>query len=86
MTEHSPSKCPRCGGALDYDREVDRSVREGNDVALVKVTADVCTRCGELLLHAGMTDRLVLAARQMREGKATHVVGRVFDLRAQSAT
>ena len=83
MSAESVSHCPRCQGPLEYDRDIERPVREGNDVALVKVLADVCTRCGEILLHPGMADRLVLAARRLREGKADHVVGRVFDLRSE---
>ena len=36
MTD-GPSKCPRCGGDVDSDseREIDRPVRVGDDIALV---------------------------------------------------
>jgi YgiT-type zinc finger domain-containing protein len=47
--------CPRCGGELDRARDVVRDVREGNDVALVTVRADVCPRCAEVLLHPGVS-------------------------------
>jgi YgiT-type zinc finger domain-containing protein len=74
--------CPTCGGELELAREVVRPVREGNDVALVTVRADVCTQCGELLLHPGETDKLVRAKQALRAGKTGPVVGHVYDLRA----
>jgi hypothetical protein len=58
-------------------------VRERDDVALVRVRADVCGDCGEALLHPGMADRLVQAKAALRRGAtgSAPVVGRVFDLR-----
>jgi YgiT-type zinc finger domain-containing protein len=78
-----PSQCSRCGGELEYDREVEQEVRHGDDVALLRVRADVCTRCGEVLLHPGMTDRMVRAKKMLQESPAkARVVGRVYDLRS----
>ena len=85
MTTQGPTACPRCGGDLDYGRQVERSVREGNDVALVTVKADVCLRCGEILLHPGMVDALARARELLRKGPNTPAVGRVFDLRNKAA-
>ena len=51
-----PSKCPRCGGALDYDCEIEKAVRYKDDVALVRVRADVCAQCGERLFRPEMVD------------------------------
>ena len=58
MTEQGPSVCPRCGGEIDYGLYVERNVREGNDVALVTLKADICRRCGEVYLYPGMVDLL----------------------------
>lgn len=85
ITSNGPSACPRCAGELDHGREVERSIREGNDVALVRVRADVCLRCGETLLHPGMVDLLARARNLLKEGSALHAVGRVFDLRDKAA-
>ena len=82
MTATRPSRCPRCGGELDYDQELERAVRGGNDVAIVLVKADVCQRCGEALLHPGMADRILSARRALEKKIAAPVVGSVFDLRS----
>lgn len=75
-----PAKCPRCGGELDYGRAVVRSVRADNDIALVTVVADVCTRCGEVLLHPKMHDKIVEAKRALKAGHAGEAVGHVYDM------
>jgi YgiT-type zinc finger domain-containing protein len=85
MTTQGPRACPRCGGDLDRGRYVERSVREGNDVALVTVQADVCQRCGEILLYPRMVDLLSRARDLLREGSAAPAVGQVFDLRSKVA-
>lgn len=79
------SKCPRCGGELEYDREVQHPVREGNDVALVRVHADVCTRCGERLFNPDMTERLARARQMLKTGGVHKTVGRVYDLNDELA-
>ena len=85
MNSQGPTACPRCGGDLDYGRRIERSVREGNDVALVMVEADVCLRCGEILLYPGMVDALSRARELLKKGPAAKPVGRVFDLRHKAA-
>ncbi|MEK7405190.1 MAG: YgiT-type zinc finger protein [Acidobacteriota bacterium] len=41
-------KCPVCGGELAR-KEVEKLLRGGNNMAAVRVTAEVCLRCGERL-------------------------------------
>ena len=85
MKTQGPTACPRCGGELDLGRQIERSVREGTDVALVNVVADVCSRCGEILLHPGMMELLAHAREIVRKGSAAPAVGRVYDLRNKAA-
>jgi hypothetical protein len=73
--------CTHCGGELEYDRELERYVRVGNDVALVTVRADVCHRCGEVLLHPGMIEKMDQAEDLLRAHAAGKAVGQVYDLR-----
>lgn len=42
------SKCPVCGGEV-VEKEVEKLLRGGANVAVVKVRAEVCLRCGERL-------------------------------------
>jgi len=41
-------KCPICGGEL-VEKEVEKLLRGGVHVAVLKVRAEVCLRCGERL-------------------------------------
>lgn len=41
-------KCPVCGGEL-VEKEVEKLLRGGVHVAVLKVQAEVCLRCGERL-------------------------------------
>ena len=76
-----PVGCVRCGAELDYSREIDRLVREGNDVGIVRVRADVCPLCGEVLLNPGMPGLLLDARDTLRQGRAGWATGCVYDLR-----
>jgi YgiT-type zinc finger domain-containing protein len=78
--------CARCGGELERGQELDRLVRHGNDVALVRVRADVCSLCGEVLLNPGMTGVLMDARDVLRQGRAGWAAGCVYDLRRGSST
>jgi YgiT-type zinc finger domain-containing protein len=75
------SACVRCGGGLERSRQIDRLVREGNDVALVVVRADLCPLCGEQLLNPGMVGLLLEARDVLRQGRAGWAKGCVYDLR-----
>lgn len=41
-------KCPICGEEL-VEKKVEKFLRGAKNTAIVKVTADVCLRCGERL-------------------------------------
>ncbi|MDD5673920.1 MAG: YgiT-type zinc finger protein [Chitinivibrionales bacterium] len=41
-------KCPVCGGEL-IEKEVEKLLRGGSDVAVLRVKADICLHCGERL-------------------------------------
>jgi YgiT-type zinc finger domain-containing protein len=82
MTD-APSKCPRCGGALENDREVEKPVRHGDDVALVRVRADVCTQCGERLYRPEVVEWMQRVRQALKDASSkAPVVGRVYDYRA----
>ena len=84
MGASGPSGCVRCGGELDRSRQIERIVREGNDVALVAVRADACPLCGEILLNPGMTGLLLDARDTVRQGRAGWATGCVYDLRRRA--
>lgn len=79
-----PQTCPRCGGAVEPDRDVEELVREGDDVAVVRVCADVCGECGEALFHASSVERLLDARQALRRAapSSAPVIGRVYDYRS----
>jgi YgiT-type zinc finger domain-containing protein len=76
-----PRGCVRCGGGLERGRQIERLVRQGNDVAVVTVRADLCPLCGEELLAPGMVGLLLDARDVMRQGRAGWALGCVYDLR-----
>ena len=41
-------KCPVCGGEL-VEKEVEKLLKGGVNTAVLKVTAEVCLKCGERL-------------------------------------
>ena len=41
-------KCPVCGGEM-VEKKVEKLLRGGANTAVVEVTAEVCSRCGERL-------------------------------------
>jgi YgiT-type zinc finger domain-containing protein len=41
-------KCPVCGGEV-IEKEVEKLIPGGNNTAVVRVKADVCSHCGERL-------------------------------------
>jgi YgiT-type zinc finger domain-containing protein len=42
------TKCPICSGEV-VTKKVEKLLRGGNNTTIVKVTAEVCLRCGERL-------------------------------------
>ncbi len=67
----SLSKCLRCGSSDLEDKEVEKLVRGGDDVAVLRVQATVCHHCGERYL-SNETIRAVEQARDdLEEGKMT---------------
>ena len=49
MTQTKPfDKCPICGGEL-AEKKVEKPLRSGVNLAVIKVRADVCLHCGERL-------------------------------------
>ncbi len=40
--------CPVCGGEV-IEKEVEKLILGGNNTAVVRVNADICTHCGERL-------------------------------------
>ncbi len=77
------SKCPVCGGETS-EKEVEKLLRGGVNLAAVRVRAEVCLRCGERLYSRST----VASFEQIREKLANHEVdefgpmGRSFEVSA----
>ena len=77
------SKCPVCGGETT-EKDVEKLLRGGVNLAAVRVRAEVCLHCGERLYSRAT----VASFEQIREKLAKHEVegfgpmGRSFEISA----
>jgi YgiT-type zinc finger domain-containing protein len=60
-------KCPVCGGELE-EKEVEKLLKGGVNIATLKVKADVCLHCGERL-YSQETVKLFEGIRRKLERK-----------------
>ena len=67
----SLSRCARCGSSDLEDKDIEKFVRGGDDVAALCVRATVCRHCGERYLSDGAVRALEQARRDLAEGKLT---------------
>lgn len=69
MMNASLSKCVRCGSNDLEDRDVEKLVRGGDDVATLRVRATVCRHCGERYLPGEAIQTLENVRRDLEQGK-----------------
>lgn len=62
------SRCVRCGATDLEDREVEKLVRGGDDVASLRVHATVCHHCGERYFPDEAIRALEQVRRDLSEG------------------
>ena len=65
----SLSKCMRCGSSDLEDKEVEKLVRGGDDVAVLSVPATVCHHCGERYLPNETIRVMEQARHDLETGK-----------------
>jgi YgiT-type zinc finger domain-containing protein len=63
-------KCPVCGGELS-ERVVEKLLRGGADTAIIRVTAQVCLRCGERLYPVETVKRFEAIRAQLERKETT---------------
>jgi len=61
-------KCPLCGSELVVE-EVEKLLKGGKDVALVKVPAGVCKKCGEIVYEAETVKRFQEIREKLKKGQ-----------------
>lgn len=73
------NKCPVCGGEL-VEREVEKLVRGGNNIAVIKVKAEVCLHCGERLYSQETVKQFeeIRAKLERQEVKNFQLLGQSF--------
>ena len=74
-------KCPVCGGEL-VEREVEKLLRGGSHIAVMKVTAEVCLGCGERLYSQETVRRFEEIRRKLEheDVSAMQPLGRSFQV------
>jgi YgiT-type zinc finger domain-containing protein len=60
--------CPICGGEVVL-KEVEKLIRGGNDVVVVRVLAGVCLKCGERIYDKETQEEFQRLRRELREGR-----------------
>ena len=64
-------KCARCGSSDLEDKDVEKLVRGGHDVAAMRVRATVCHHCGERYLPNEAAHALEQARRDLEHGEVS---------------
>jgi YgiT-type zinc finger domain-containing protein len=84
----SLSRCVRCGSADLEDKDAEKLVRVGDDVAALRVRATVCHHCGERYLSGEAIRDLERVRRELQEGKETRfrALGRFLTLQPGGST
>jgi len=74
-------KCPVCGGEL-AEKEVEKLLRGGIHVAVLKVDAEVCLRCGERLYSQETVRRFeeIRAKLELQEVETLQPLGQSFQV------
>ena len=74
-------ECPVCGGEM-VQKEVEKLLRGGNHTAAVKVSAEVCLRCGERLYSVDTAERFDQIRSKLRLGETEsfQAVGQAFEV------
>jgi len=65
------SRCARCGSSDLEDKDVEKLIRGGDDVAALRVRATVCHACGERYLASEAIRALEQARHDLEEGKVS---------------
>jgi len=75
-------KCPTCGGEL-VEREVEKLLRGGSHVAMMKVVAEVCLGCGERLYSQETVKRFEAIRRKLEREEVSSMqpMGRSFQVK-----
>jgi YgiT-type zinc finger domain-containing protein len=73
--------CPLCGGKL-RSKQVEKLIRGGNNIATVKVKADICLKCGERLYRTGDVRRFEEIRMNLVKDdvKTYHPLGKSFEV------
>lgn len=66
-------RCPVCSGDV-ITKEVEQLVRGGDDVAIVRVQADVCVQCGERLFSPETIRQLEEIQRKLERHETAEFV------------
>ena len=74
-------KCPLCGGELEQ-KEVEKLLRGGVHTACIKVSAEVCLRCGERLYSQEDVRRFeeIRAKLRRQETDSFRPIGQSFEV------
>ena len=74
-------KCPVCGGEL-AEKEVEKLLRGGIHVAVLKVDAEVCLHCGERLYSQETVRRFeeIRAKLELQEVETLRPLGQSFQV------
>jgi len=75
------NNCPVCGGEL-IEKEVEKLLRGGAHIAVIKVQAEVCLHCGERLYSQETVRRFeeIRAKLERQEVEAFQPMGRSFQV------
>lgn len=76
----SLARCARCGSSDLEDKDVEKLVRGGHDVAALRVRVTVCHHCGERYLPNEAVRALERARRDLERGEVAgfRALGRVL--------
>ena len=74
-------KCPACGGDM-AEKEVEKLLRGGTNIAVLKVKAEVCLHCGEHLYSQEIVSRFeqIRAKLLRRETSDFQPLGQSFQV------